>query len=287
MNNEVKYKSVREVLRKGHIYVNGIVTLLMICVWLLFYKIASDQDGVTLIFIGLLMGVFAGWLYWSLAIPKWRIWAFRSVEKGEWIKLKTRAISEGLIWPDNSFLNKTEIRTSSQKQEIKDIEDEFPNEEYEISLDEIQDDESIPSKTEYYFARSELILNPILLVACIGGGIYLYINNSVVIAAIAVIVGIYNFRLELFKNLFNRKKQMTISNEGIEMNLKGFEFVNWSDTRNIVFDEDKGILRLDAIKDDELYHLTYNVGSLGMKSREDMIRRINIYLKRSQMRSGS
>ena len=265
--------------------------LIMILIWFvsifLAYQIVPGEYSTMTIFIGLVLGFIAGWLYWSVAIPKWRIWAFENVDKRNWKELKHKAIREKLIWPDNSIYNKTELRTEKQKELINKIQEKIPNGEKELTLDEIQDDENLPDKTDYYFAKSEIILNPILLLAFITGGIFLFSQNREVFAAISVIVGIYNFNLKLFKNLFNRKKQMSISNKGIEMNLKDFGFIKWSDTNNIVMDEETGVLRLDAIKNNELYNLTYNVGSFERKDREDLLRRINIYLKRNQIKNGS
>lgn len=291
MKNEVKYKSIREVLRKGHLYINGLVMLIMMLIWFLSiflaYQIVPEKYSTSTILIGFVLGFVAGWLYWSIAIPKWRIWAFENVDKRDWLKLKNKAIHEKLIWPDNSIFNKTEIRTKEQKELIIKIQDEIPKINQELTLDEIQDDDNLPDKTEYYFAKSAIILNPILLILFIIGGIFLFSQNREIFAVISVIVGINYFNLKLFKNLFNRKKQMTISNEGIELNLKDFGFIKWSDTNNIVLDEETGALTLDAIKNNELYNLTYNISNFGMKNREDMLRRINIYMKRHKMKNGS
>jgi len=219
------------------------------------FQIVPEEYSIATIFVGLLLGFVAGWLYWSLAISKWRIWAFGNVDKRNWAELKNKAIHEKLIWPDNSVFIKTELRTEKQKELINKIQEGIPNQVQELTLDEIQDDESLPDTTNYYFAKSEVILNPILLIAFILGGIFLFTQNR-------------------------------DSNEGIEMNLKEFGFIKWSDTNSIEFDEENGVLTLDALKDGDLYNLTFNVGSFDMESREDMIRRINIYQKRNQIKNG-
>ena len=265
--------------------------LITILIWFLSlflaFQILPEEYSIPTILIGLILGFLAGWLYWSIAIPKWRIWAFQNVDKRNWRELKNKAIREKLIWPDNSIFNKTELRTEKQKDKLNRIEEEIPKQVQELTLDEVQDDENLPATTDYYFAKSEIILNPILLIAFVSGGIFLWTQNREIFAAISVLVGIYHFNFKLFKNLFRRKKQMSISNEGIEMNLKEFGFIKWSHTSNIELDEENGVLTLDAIKDGELYNLTFNVGSFGIKSRENMIRKINIYLKRDQIKNGS
>lgn len=287
----MKRKTIREVLNKGQLYVNGLVILIMILIWslsiFLAVRIISDEYTTVAMVVGLILGFVAGWLYWSIAITRWRIWAFEHVDKKYWAELKHKAIRENLIWPDDSVFSKTELRTKYQNELISRIQKETPREVKVITLDETIDDKSLPERTDYYYAKSEIILNPVLLILLVSSGVYLFLENREVFAIMSVAVGIYNFNLKLFKDLFSRKKQMSISNEGIEMNLKDFGFINWSDTRNIVLDEDKGVLTLDAIKNDELYNLTYNIGSFGRNDREDMLRKINIYIKRNKIETES
>lgn len=288
MKKEIKYKSIREVLNKGHLYINGLVTIVMISVWFasifLSNQVVPEKYRVATIFIGLISGFVLGWLYWSLAIPRWRIWAFNNTELKNWTELKIRAINERLIWPDGSIFNKTEIRTKSQKNIIAQIEKQIPNEIEEILISDVQDDKDIPSKTDYYYAKSELFLNPILLIVFISIGIYLISVDRYIIGLMGIGLAFYTFKLSLFNDLFKREKQMTISDEGITLNLEKIGFTKWSNASNIGLD-DKGILTLQIWKGHELFDVTYNVANFGMKSRNDMIRRINIYLKRNQMKT--
>jgi hypothetical protein len=71
--------------------------------------------------IGILMAFLLGWLVWSLAIPKWRIWAFENIDEKFHNQLKNEAIKAKLIWPDGHMFEKTEIRTQEQKIKIKAI----------------------------------------------------------------------------------------------------------------------------------------------------------------------
>lgn len=68
-------------------------------------------------FIG---GFVAGWLVWSIQIPRWRLWAYRLVDDiGE---LKRQAIDKQIIWPDGSFFEKTEISSLRLREEIRRLE---------------------------------------------------------------------------------------------------------------------------------------------------------------------
>ncbi|MBA2587393.1 MAG: hypothetical protein H0U98_02090 [Alphaproteobacteria bacterium] len=54
------------------------------------------------------------WLWWSVATPKWRIWALQNVD--DWRNLEQAAILAKLIWPRGSVFNLTEIKSSAQKE---------------------------------------------------------------------------------------------------------------------------------------------------------------------------
>ena len=75
--------------------------------------------------IGVAMGTdfILAWLYWSIMITKWRLWAFENVNNIT--ELKIRAINEKLIWPDGSIFEKTEIRTRADKERLKLIQQRF------------------------------------------------------------------------------------------------------------------------------------------------------------------
>jgi hypothetical protein len=70
--------------------------------------------------------IVLGWLYWSVAITHWRIWAFENVRNVH--DLKRNAIRAKIIWPDKSFAEKTEIRTAGQRERLHKIARKFDQE---------------------------------------------------------------------------------------------------------------------------------------------------------------
>jgi hypothetical protein len=74
--------------------------------------------GLTLfipIFLLVVVGpVLPAWLWWSLAIPKWRIWALRHVDN--WPELEAAAVEDKLTWPRGSVFSKTEIKSRPLRQ---------------------------------------------------------------------------------------------------------------------------------------------------------------------------
>lgn len=68
-----------------------------------------------MLFLMIVTTVFIGpaWLWWSIAVPKWRMWALRNVDN--WPTFERAAIRDGLIWNRGSIFNLTEIKSSAQK----------------------------------------------------------------------------------------------------------------------------------------------------------------------------
>jgi hypothetical protein len=62
-----------------------------------------------------------GWIWWSVAVPKWKLWAYSRVEDVQ--ALKIAAIQGQLIWPDGHIFEKTEWCSKAMRREILRLED--------------------------------------------------------------------------------------------------------------------------------------------------------------------
>jgi hypothetical protein len=62
----------------------------------------------------------AGWLTWSLRVPKWRLWAYERIE--DISSLKAAAIKDKIIWPDSSIFTRTEIAGATVWSRIRELE---------------------------------------------------------------------------------------------------------------------------------------------------------------------
>ena len=56
-----------------------------------------------------ILGVAAGWLWWSFSVPRWRRWAHQNGAPED--KLQKWAVITGLVWPKGWDMEKTEFRT--------------------------------------------------------------------------------------------------------------------------------------------------------------------------------
>ena len=57
-----------------------------------------------------------GWIWWSVAVPKWKLWAYSRVDDVQ--ALKMAAIGDRLIWPDGHIFGKTELCSKATRLEI-------------------------------------------------------------------------------------------------------------------------------------------------------------------------
>lgn len=102
--------SVRRALLIGWLWVNGPVTLFlfggMALAGVLYDKYAvSGWLAVALWAVCFILA----WLWWSLMVPQWRLWAYRRVENA--LALKHGAVSAQLTWEDGTWFSRTEIKS--------------------------------------------------------------------------------------------------------------------------------------------------------------------------------
>ena len=95
--------SVARPVLVGHL----IVTLPVVAIMTAGYFGAGAVLGPRTSLLGGAAGVVVAWLYWSLAVPRWRAWALRSGADSE--KLQRWAVATGLVWPRGSVFEKTEL----------------------------------------------------------------------------------------------------------------------------------------------------------------------------------
>jgi hypothetical protein len=71
-------------------------------------KAFYTSSGLWAVAIFLCLGLAAGWLWWSVAAPRWRLWAYQRVSDLE--RLEQLAVANRLVWPLTHPLTRTEVR---------------------------------------------------------------------------------------------------------------------------------------------------------------------------------
>jgi hypothetical protein len=70
------------------------------------------------------LSLAAAWARWSLSVPRWRLWAYERVSSTS--ELREKAIAAGLVWPQGSFFERTELKSPEQRRRQEQLERELP-----------------------------------------------------------------------------------------------------------------------------------------------------------------
>lgn len=115
-------------IRRGTLIVNGPVMALLAGPGLLVVMSAKpltdwlgSRDAVSSLTLATFaLGFVLAWTWWSVSVPRWRLWAYERVD--DIPALKAHAIRAGLIWPDGSLFQRTEIRSAELARRIQELE---------------------------------------------------------------------------------------------------------------------------------------------------------------------
>jgi len=119
-----KRKSVRDCLLAGQRQVNLPVLAIIIAGYAFPFLLLRFGSYPNRIDLGSVSGLAAiaylilgpasiAWIWWSATVPKWRIWALRTVD--DWAALEDAAVKSGLIWPRDWIFEKTEFKSAEQR----------------------------------------------------------------------------------------------------------------------------------------------------------------------------
>ena len=216
--------SVKQALKKGQVSVTIPVFIIMFTVMCsLFYFSSVKVIPFYFTPLSFIIGPFCGWIFWSFAIVKWKLWAFKNVRNRH--ELKQKSIRAGLIWGDESFFNKTEIWTKFQREEWKKINQKFNQE------DIIKDDLSVPYETIIKYSNILFWLNIVGIIFLFTFSYYSYMDEKKINLTFILLL-LYAIYL-VYGTLNNKNKT-----QFIKLNEKGLqthktEFLSWSKIEKI------------------------------------------------------
>lgn len=215
--------TVDDALKKGRTTITVPVLCIMLGLFLLSGLLFIQFEFSAPALVTCLVASFViPWLYWSVMITRWRIWALENVRNVH--ELKKRAIKEQLIWKDGSFFEKTEIRTTADKEKLYRLQDKFNK------PDVFTDDIVVPGETMIYYSRNKAIAQLMIVLVMAGSGVCLLTiqSNWVVGAALIVIALIMAYGA--VKKLNNKLPQVILSNKGIQTGNN--PFYGWQQVHN-------------------------------------------------------
>lgn len=212
--------SVEEAIRKGQRMINWPITFIFMAVGGGFIFIAKEYNLPGWISAaGVAASLLLAWLYWSIMIVRWRLWAFDKVSNVH--DLYQRATTERLIWPDGSWANKTEIWTREQREKWETIK-------LRLSQPEVfENDFTVPSETIIYYSRKRNFTEMTIMLALAGFGVYLIAADINLYFGIAMIaIGIF-FAIREYRQATNTEPQIVLNEKGIATAQHGF--TAWQD----------------------------------------------------------
>ena len=117
--------SVTRAITVGLFWVNGPIFPIMFLPMGLALVIVGPstplgENGIIGIFALFFVGWILAWTWWSINVPRWRLWAYQRVD--DIPKLKRWAVAVGLTWPDGHFLERTEIKSKAHAARERDLE---------------------------------------------------------------------------------------------------------------------------------------------------------------------
>jgi len=229
MITKSKNVSVDQAISKGNRMVNyPVVVIILTTLGISFYLCIHLPFWI--VSIGFVFAIAFSWLWWSIMITKWRLWAFENVRNVH--ELKKRAIQEKLIWPDDVIFNKTEISNATEKEKWNVLKQKF---QYE---DIFQDDLSVPDETNIYFSKRKSFLHLLIMLIVVGCCIFLINSSNHIAGYLIVVLGVY-FAFKEFMKIINKLPQITINSDGIRT--ISTDFYNWNEIKNEeVIDESSG-----------------------------------------------
>jgi hypothetical protein len=203
--------TVDAALRRGNLQLKMVpIALMLLCMVMPFVVVeVVDVHSGLLFAAGFLGGLMLGWLWWSFAVTRWRIWAYTHVRNIH--ELIEVAVNEKLIWPKGSFFERTEIRTKAQRELLQQLEARF------ATPDEQEDDPSIPAETVVRYSRVQMGFLLTWGLGMIGFGAYLFTTEGsplmpLVIAALGVWVSADGGR-----KLLRDRPVLVLDGEGITL----------------------------------------------------------------------
>jgi hypothetical protein len=194
-----------------------------------------DKFGAVNFLFAMAAAILFLWIYRSILVTRWKIWAYSNVD--DVLELKRKALDSKLLYPDGHFLTRTEIRTSTQAEQIARL--ELKIKEKTAVIHPFKDDSTIPSESVIISRKGTakwvlwillalflfLIFGYIVSIMNKSGGIQSEYRRIFVLLFIIISSGWLFYR-----NKNQKDKKIVINEKGISTPETGF--VEWGQIQN-------------------------------------------------------
>ncbi len=207
--------SVEAALRRGNLLLKSVpIGLFLLCLLATILLVSLKVLPVWSMAVGLPAGMVVAWLWWSVAVTRWRIWSFTHVRNIN--ELMDLAVNDKLIWAESSWFGRTEIRTRAQREMLQQLA-------FRMEVDdEVRDDPAIPDRTCIPYSTVYHVVLLIMGLPLLGFGTYMVRGTDAPpwSAFLVIAVGAW-LTFDAARKLRDRSPRITISREGITLARKG------------------------------------------------------------------
>lgn len=249
----MKNVTVNEAIKKGHQWINYPVMTIMIIGLPLSTYLFFVFKQVWIFPVGFILTFMMMWLWWSIFITHWRIWAFSKVRNVH--ELKEKAINQKLIWEDGKWGERTEIRTFKQRKLLTELERKF---ELPDISEVITDDSSVPFETKIYYSKLLKWINLIIGLAMGVFGCMSIVEEEYISGCF--LIGLTMVYFYFAPEYATSAPQITINEMGIKT--VNTSFVEWNKVKKVKIKQ-SGIGRSANWYLDILFHKKDAAGNWG------------------------
>lgn len=214
MENSV---TVSEAIRRGKRIITYPSRLMIFLPIFCSIHFAATYKNLSILIIGIALGIILPFAYKFVIITRWKIWAFENVRNVH--QLRRKAYDEGLTFSQDN-INFFEYRSANQKKELEKLDQKF------LQEDVFQEDVLFPKEMIIHFSIFKTIFNIILWGIALCFGISFFNKDP---RALIIVLFAFYFLFLKSKNLVNREPQILISNVGIQ--LENEKLISW---KNII-----------------------------------------------------
>ncbi|MEO1629054.1 MAG: hypothetical protein AAFV25_28170 [Bacteroidota bacterium] len=229
--------------------------------------------------VGGLASLVASWKYWSIAITKWRVWAFSRVEERDLLQLKSLAIKTKLIWDDDNAFTQTEVRATLQKQKIDAINQEI--QQYE-QIDHLLLDANAPDKISYKLSKLQNLFESVIMFFLLVVGVCILFTKMYPIGIVLILLVIYDIgKLQYSLHAIRGTEYFAISNEGIHIGpAEAHHLLRWETVSSIDFQSEGRKIIVQITENNSHKEFAFDLWRLESYEYETLKKYLDVYAGR-------